>query len=99
MTAGRPLSLSERERECAELAARGLSNREIAGELRISESAVNGYIERLKCKLDAESRIEAIVLSLKAGLIKVIGLAFAASYADDLCAMVQCLGSCAGSFQ
>jgi DNA-binding NarL/FixJ family response regulator len=44
--AGQPLPLSTREREIANLAADGLSNREIAERLVVSARTVEGHIYR-----------------------------------------------------
>lgn len=52
----RPLPLTAREREIASLAARGLSNREIADRLTVSVRTVEGHLYRLGHKLDARHR-------------------------------------------
>ena len=65
-----PLWLSNRERECMELAAHGYSDREIGERLSLSEKTVNEYIERVKRKFDVHTRIEAAVLAVKLNLIK-----------------------------
>ena len=51
-------SLTSREREIAELVARGLSNKEIAGELRIQVATVKNHVHRILEKLDARRRSE-----------------------------------------
>jgi DNA-binding CsgD family transcriptional regulator len=66
----RPIWLSDRERQCAQLVARGDNDREIAQKLGLSERTVNEYMDRVKRKLDAHSRMEAIVLAVKSGLIE-----------------------------
>ena len=50
--------LSPREREVADLVARGLTNRAIAGELRISESTVEKHISKIYAKLNFGTRTE-----------------------------------------
>jgi DNA-binding CsgD family transcriptional regulator len=65
-----PVWLSDRERQCAQLAARGDSDREIGQKLGLSERTVNEYMDRMKRKLDVHSRMEAIVLAVKVGLIE-----------------------------
>ena len=48
--------LTRREAEVAELVAEGLSNREIAARLVISERTVDGHVEHMLAKLQARSR-------------------------------------------
>ena len=59
-----PLALTEREREIANLLAQGRSNRDIAGELFISEKTVKNHINHIYAKLGVASRAEAIALWL-----------------------------------
>jgi predicted ATPase/DNA-binding SARP family transcriptional activator/DNA-binding CsgD family transcriptional regulator len=54
--AGRAKLLSRREREVAELAARGLTNRQIAGELVISERTADAHLVSILKKLELSSR-------------------------------------------
>lgn len=61
--------LHERELEVLKLAARGLKNREIGEELCISERTVQAHMVSIFRKLDAGSRTEAVLKSLKLGLI------------------------------
>ncbi len=49
-------ALTPREREVALLVAGGLTNRQIAGELTISERTVTTHVERILRKLGATSR-------------------------------------------
>ena len=51
-------SLSRREREIAQLAAEGRTNREIAGALFLSEKTVEGHLSRVFGKLGVRSRVE-----------------------------------------
>jgi DNA-binding CsgD family transcriptional regulator len=51
-------SLSGREREVAELVAQGRTNKEIAGELFLSEKTVESHMSRLFGKLGVRSRAE-----------------------------------------
>lgn len=55
-------SLTPREREMATLIAQGLSNKEIAGHLGISEATVRTHIYNLFQKVGAQSRIELLNL-------------------------------------
>jgi RNA polymerase sigma factor (sigma-70 family) len=50
--------LTPRERDVALLAARGLSNRQIAGELGLSIHTVNNHLKRIYAKLEISSRTE-----------------------------------------
>ena len=58
-----PLPLTEREREIVTLAARGLSNREIADRLTVSVRTVEGHLYRAGSKLGAgdRSKLKAIL--------------------------------------
>jgi LuxR family maltose regulon positive regulatory protein len=57
-------SLSPRETEVFELLARGLSNKEIAQNLFISEATVKVHVSRVLEKLGVRSRTEAVARSL-----------------------------------
>ena len=50
--------LSRRELEIARLVAEGLTNREIAGRLYISERTVDGHLEHVREKLEVNSRAQ-----------------------------------------
>ncbi|MDN5932851.1 MAG: helix-turn-helix transcriptional regulator [Pseudonocardia sp.] len=52
----RPLPLTAREREIAALAARGLSNKDIAGRLTVSVRTVEGHLYRVGLKLGVSER-------------------------------------------
>ena len=56
--AGRPGLLAPREREVAALVARGLTNRQIAAELFISERTVHTHVRRILRKLGLASRAQ-----------------------------------------
>ena len=57
--------LSEREMEVLKVAAKGMSNRDIAGELFISERTVQAHMRSIFNKLGVGSRSEAILHGLK----------------------------------
>ena len=59
--------LSERELEVLKIAAKGMSNRDIAGELFISERTVQAHMRSIFNKLGVGSRSEAILYGLKRG--------------------------------
>ena len=50
--------LTVRQREVAELVARGLTNREIAGRLGIEERSAEGHVERIRDRLGFRSRAQ-----------------------------------------
>ena len=57
-------TLSERETEIVVLIARGLSNREIATELRLSEATVKRHLANVYQKIGVQSRSEAVRTAL-----------------------------------
>ncbi len=61
--------LSPREREVLDLLAQGCSNRQIAGRLFIAETTVKGYVAALLDKLGVESRLQAVVVAARRGLV------------------------------
>lgn len=64
-------ALTARELEVLELAAAGLSNRDLAAKLMVSEATVKTHLHHVFTKLGAESRQGAIATALKRGLIRV----------------------------
>ena len=67
---GDPSVLTVKERTVLALAARGLSNKEIAQELRVSPRTVQSHLASVFLKLDVASRTEAVITALKKGIIK-----------------------------
>lgn len=63
--------LSEREFEVMQLVAQGLSNQEIGNKLFISAGTVKRHISNIYQKLDVHSRVQAIELARKFGLISI----------------------------
>jgi two-component system, NarL family, response regulator LiaR len=63
------LGITRRELEILELIARGLSNREIAEKLFVSENTVKTHSSRLFDKLSAKRRTQAVQLGKELGLI------------------------------
>jgi len=61
--------LTEREGEVLRLVARGLSTRQIASELVISEKTVGRHLDNIYAKLGVSSRAAATALALREGLM------------------------------
>jgi two-component system, NarL family, response regulator LiaR len=61
--------LSEREIEVLQLLAQGLTNREIAGRLHLSNGTVRNYVSSIFSKLNVDDRTQAAVFALRHGLV------------------------------
>ncbi len=61
--------LTDRELEVLKLVAEGMSNREIAGELFISENTVKNHVRNILEKLHLHSRMEAVVYAVREKLL------------------------------
>jgi DNA-binding NarL/FixJ family response regulator len=61
-------ALTSSERNVLQLMARGLSNEDIAGQLRLSPKTVRNYVSNVFGKLHVASRAQAIVRARDAGL-------------------------------
>ena len=68
-TAGSEQPLNERERAVLRLVAQGLSNREIADRMHLSELTIKGYIEDILQRLGARNRVHAAALATRRGWI------------------------------
>jgi non-specific serine/threonine protein kinase len=64
---GKGNPLSPREREVAALIARGLTSREIAAELIVSEKTVDAHADHIRQKLGLRSRAEIAVWAATQG--------------------------------
>lgn len=63
------LAITPREMEILELIAQGMSNREIAGKLFVSENTVKTHSSRVFDKLGARRRTQAVQLGKEFGLL------------------------------
>lgn len=64
------LSITRREMEILELIAEGLSNREIAERLFVSENTVKTHSSRILSKLGAKRRTHAVQIGKEFGLLR-----------------------------
>ncbi|MBS4751547.1 response regulator transcription factor [Nocardioides sp. zg-ZUI104] len=67
---GPALKLTERELEVLRLVAKGLSNRDVAGQLAISENTVKNHVRNILEKLQLHSRMEAVMYAVRAKLVE-----------------------------
>ncbi len=61
--------LSNREYQVLELLAQGMSNKELANELYISEKTVKNHVSNVLTKLSVNDRTQAVIVGLKKGLV------------------------------
>jgi DNA-binding CsgD family transcriptional regulator len=64
------LALSPRQRECLLWASLGLSTKQIAARLKLSEPVIHEYLGAAKRKLGCATRAHAVARAVKLGLIK-----------------------------
>jgi DNA-binding NarL/FixJ family response regulator len=62
--------LTSRELEVLKLVAQGMSNKEIAGELYISENTVKNHVRNILEKLHLHSRMEAVVYAVREKILE-----------------------------
>lgn len=63
--------LSARELEIVKLAARGMTNKDIAAQLGLSLRTVKGYLTNIFSKLRVGSRTEAVIAGLRTGFLSI----------------------------
>lgn len=61
--------ITSRELQILKLAAIGLSNKDMAENLELSLSSVKSYLAEIFAKLNVSSRTEAVIASLRAGIL------------------------------
>ncbi|MCH8799859.1 MAG: response regulator transcription factor [Chloroflexi bacterium] len=64
------LTLSDRELEVLQLMAKGSANKQIAGDLSITESTVKTHVANIFQKLEVSHRTEAVTKAMSQGIIK-----------------------------
>jgi len=62
-------ALTAREREVLEMLAEGLSNKEIAWRMKISEHTVKFHVASIFAKFDVSTRTEAVMQGIRRGLV------------------------------
>ncbi len=62
-------ALTPREREVLEMLAEGLSNKEIAWRMKISEHTVKFHVASIFAKFDVSTRTEAVMKGIRQGLV------------------------------
>jgi LuxR family transcriptional regulator, transcriptional regulator of spore coat protein len=67
---GAELALTPREQEVLELVAKGLSAKEIAGEIGIAPRTVEGHIDTVRLKVRARNKAHMVTQAVLAGVLK-----------------------------
>ena len=62
-------ALSAREIEVLHLVAKGMRNKEIAAELKISGETVQGHLKNILAKLSVHDRTEAVAVAVRRGIV------------------------------
>lgn len=64
-------ALTERELECLQIIAKGLSNNEAARVLGLSKATIRTHLEHIYQKLDVTNRVEAVTEGIRQGIIDI----------------------------
>lgn len=64
-------ALTPRELQVLRMLAEGLGNKEIAGQLNISDHTAKSHVAQILAKLRASSRTEAVAIGMRRGLVPV----------------------------
>lgn len=64
------VTLSARELEVLQSMAKGWPNKLIAAEMKVSTETIKTFVARILDKLDAEDRVQAVMVALDRGLLK-----------------------------
>lgn len=67
--AGWPAGLTDREVEVLRLVAKGLSRKEIAAELTLSQHTVRHHLEHIYTKTETSTRVAATLFAMERGLL------------------------------
>lgn len=70
---GAASGLTAREGDVLRLMSQGLDNKTIADRLRLSVATVRGHVQKVLEKLGAHSKLEAVVIASRSGLMKDLG--------------------------
>ena len=62
-------ALTNREIEVLQLVARGMRNKEIAADLKISDETVQGHVKNILAKLSVHDRTEAVAIAIRRGIV------------------------------
>jgi DNA-binding NarL/FixJ family response regulator len=62
-------ALTAREIEVLHLVASGMRNKEIAGQLGISDETVQGHVKNILAKLSVHDRTEAVAVAIRRGIV------------------------------
>ncbi len=66
---GEAPALTPREGEVLDMLARGLSNKQIARRLSVTENTVKFHVASILSKLDATTRTQAVTIGVRRGLV------------------------------
>jgi two-component system NarL family response regulator len=62
-------ALTARELEVLRLVAKGMRNKEIAAELKISDETAQGHVKNILAKLSVHDRTEAVAVAIRRGIV------------------------------